>query len=204
MSFHINFTQEAIQEYVGSSLTGKEGIKFNPKSESRLINPVPFTLNPVTYRIIKRVITCPFRGTIAEIYQARNFRNLLDIYLHQLSNETGHYHLLSTVKQVMFYIRESAQLHPELFTSYESVAERYKMHPHTLRTGFESYFHTPLHAYVLQEKLNTAFHLLTNTGKQFSEISAMLGYKHYHFMNHDVEQYFGYPMEYIRGKAKEK
>ena len=204
VSFHINFTSNSMQEYASNIITGQQGVRLSPKNESRLINPVPFSLNPVTYRIIKRVLTCPFKSTVAEIYQARNCKNLLDIYLHQLVSETGHFRLLYSLRQVLLNIREYAQYHPDKFTAYEEVAKANRINVDTLRTGFENYFHTPLHTYVLQEKLNTAFHLLASSGKQFFEISRMVGYKHPHFMNHDFEQYFGYPMDYIRGKAMEK
>lgn len=72
ISFHINFDE------VGSSTQVSEATAASHRS--KIINEFPYPISPVSFRIIKRVLSCKFLGRCAEIYQERNFKNLLDCY----------------------------------------------------------------------------------------------------------------------------
>ncbi|MEC5143071.1 hypothetical protein [Chitinophaga sp. 212800010-3] len=147
ISFHINFIDNT-----NASSTNPDGSHL-----SKIINELPYPISPVSFRIIKRVLSCKFVGRCAEFYQERNFKNLLDCYWYQNGNKDRKYQLIKTTKSILQLIRERAQIQPLLFTSYEWVAKDYSISVQTLRDGFESYFNIALHDYIHQEKLMTAF-----------------------------------------------
>ncbi|SFE45013.1 AraC-type DNA-binding protein [Chitinophaga sp. CF118] len=158
-------------------------------TNSTPINPMPFSISAVNFRILKRILHCRYIGIFSECYLRRNCVSLYTNYLKELSTEVAQIVMLEEDRRKLYRILQFVGSHPEMVVSHEYLAERFHINIITMRVGFEQEFHVSLFDFVQQERMNKAFSLLMNYS--IDDIARKLGYPATFLFSADFEMFYG-------------
>jgi len=190
-SFHINVRPETLPELAKKYPVLQHLAQRELASMNGPLNPVPYLINDVCYRMLKRMFTCRYVELQAECFL---YRCCVDLYQNfavqdaqfRLSKEELEQPDTNRMKQVFAYV--GANKRRPLAT--KEVAEVFGMTETALNASFERSYAVSLNDYLLQQRMYNIYYQLLNTRASLSAIAMRNGYLNRRAMVADFTAYF--------------
>ncbi|WP_109697892.1 helix-turn-helix domain-containing protein [Chitinophaga deserti] len=176
-SFHINFRPDAAPELIRQFPELKDLITEDIlKGEGRL-NTRSVFFNEVCQRTLKQILCCKQIGDTAEYFLRRQVVNILTVFLRTMQMGSAAYRLstknrLKTAACYHFLRRNFTGQH-----SAESLSQRFSLEPDLLEACFCARYGRTIQEFILDRRMNVAYHALMRTKASFSTIAADTGFE---------------------------
>lgn len=123
----------------------------------------------------------------------------LELFLKRLKDQPTD---RSATDQLVHEVKFRMQLHGHPNPNYARIAEDLKMAESTLRRRFYRATGTAIHTYFLEEKIDQAKSMLTNSRISIQEISDRLGYRDVFYFTRQFKKHVGTPPSTFRNSAQ--
>jgi AraC-like DNA-binding protein len=163
---------------------------------------------PRMQRIIHDIMCCPYEGDIKRIYLEGKALELLAAYLHesllerQASPATQGLSRTDVASlQQARQILDAELLHPP---GIAALARMVCLNEYKLKKGFKQLFGMPVHAYVIDQRLEAAVHLLEQGKLRITEAAIAAGFgKAGHFTEHFKRKYGMNPSQFFQQQLRQ-
>lgn len=198
-SFHINVRPETLPELAKKYPVLQHLSQLDLAAMNGPLNAVPYQINDVCYKMLKRMFTCRYIELQAECYL---YRLCVDLYQNfavqdtqfRLSRGARGQQQNDMMRRIFGFI-ESNIRHP--FTMKE-LAVRFNMTEAALNKDFESTYATSLGDYILQQRMYNVYEMMLRTKGSLSSIAWRTGYPNRRAMVADFITYFEHDPVRIR------
>ncbi|MFB7813750.1 helix-turn-helix domain-containing protein [Paenibacillus chitinolyticus] len=176
---------------ISSALSGNSRLFYNSQMTSGM------------KRIVHDIIHCYYHGDIKHIYLEGKILELIALYLYEviLEKNTSSPPLgLSRTEVASLHLAKDI-LDGDLMSppGLEALAKRVCLNEFKLKKGFKLLFGMPVHAYVIDRRLEAAFHMLEEGRMKITEAAYAAGFgKTGHFSEQFKRKYGVNPSEYFR------
>lgn len=198
-SFHINVRPETLPELAKKYPVLQHLAQMELADTNGPLNTVPYQINEVCYKMLKRMFSCRYVELQAECFLYRCcvdlFRNFAvqDAQFRRLRKE-GEQPVNSLMKQVFGYV-ESNRRQP---LTVKGLATTFGMTETMLNADFERTYATSLSDYLLQQRMYNIYYQLLKTRASLSSIALRNGYPNRRAMVADFTAYFEHDPVRIR------
>lgn len=177
-------------QHLMKAITGSQGGFYNRK------------MTPAMIRMVNDMIQCPFAGELKQLYLNGKALELLAVYFSECIMEhpiSGNNHGLSRTDvsslQQAKCILDTNLAHPP---TLKELSRQVCLNEFKLKKGFKQLFGLPVHAYVIEQRLEAAYYLLECKQMNITTAAAAVGYnKTSHFSAHFKRKYGMTPSAYF-------
>lgn len=198
-SFHINVRPETLPELAKKYPVLQHLAQMELADMNGPLNTVPYQINEVCYKMLKRMFSCRYVELQAECFLYRCCVDLFQNFAIQdaqfrRSKEEGEQPDNSQMKHVFGYVESNRRLP----LTVKAVAATFGMTETALNAGFERAYATPLSNYLLQQRMYNIYYQLLKTKASLSSIALRNGYPNRRAMVADFTAYFEHDPVRIR------
>lgn len=177
-------------QHLTKAIRGSSGGFYNQKMSTGMI------------RMVNEMIQCPYTGELKQLYLNGKALELLAVYLSECimdrSVSDNHQGLSRTDRTSLNkakYIVDTNLAHPP---TLEELCRQVCLNEFKLKKGFKQLFGLPVHAYVIEQRLQAAYYLLESKQMNITTAAATVGYnKTSHFSAHFKRKYGKTPSAYF-------
>lgn len=176
---------------MSAALSGNSGLFYNSP------------MSPRMKRIVHEIVHCHYLGDIKHIYLGGKVLELIAVYLNESILDKDPSLLQSDLSRTDIASLQRAKeiLDSNLISppGLEGLSRQVCLNEFKLKKGFKLLFGMPVHAYVIDRRLEAAFHLLEDGKLKITEAAYAAGFgKSGHFSEQFKRKYGINPSEYFR------
>ncbi len=169
---------------------GWDGDRFNAKKFS-----------PTIRLILNDIIHCRYRGDIKKIYLEGKALELLAVYLDELILENGKSDALPKLSPAdANALRHARRILDDSIVSPPTIGQLSRLvclNEYKLKAGFRELFGMPVHAYIIDKRLELARLLITEQRMSVAEAALFVGYSNTNYLTKKFKAKYGTkPSEY--------
>ncbi|PSL48354.1 AraC-like DNA-binding protein [Chitinophaga niastensis] len=190
-SFHINILPAALPDLIKQYPALQHLSTFEIGMVSGPLNKSPYKISAACKELITAIINCRFIEDQAKFFLRRC---CADLYINfacqdRLSGVTNKMSPATkeTLKEIFDHLVENVQ---EVF-NIQRLAYLYELQITELNTGFEQLFFITPEAFAHQQKMMTAYRLITTTKERLGAIATETGFDNWHALKKAFEAYYG-------------
>lgn len=139
------------------------------------------TMLPWMETAAKRILDCPFKGVVRQLYLESKAIELIALYLHQCSlnvqNHTSSTQLCSDEIERIHLAKDILLKNLEHPPSLLELAQRVGLNDYKLKRGFRQVFGTTAFGYLYHQRMEKARDLLKSNTMNITEVAAVVGYR---------------------------
>lgn len=156
-------------------------------------------------RILNEMIHCPYEDTVKRIYLEGKILELLAVYMNEVFYQNENVYasvgLSSSDVKALYNARKILE---ESIVNPPTIAELSRLvclNEYKLKKGFKELFEMPVHAYIIDKRLEMARYLLEEKKARVTEAVLMVGYSDAsHFAEKFRKKYGVNPSEYSKNR----
>ncbi|MEC4112565.1 helix-turn-helix domain-containing protein [Myroides pelagicus] len=186
-----------IQHAADSSKVIYSFLKNITTNTPALLGNQSYEISPAMQRIIHDLYHCPFEGTTKKLVVEGSIMTLLGLILQQTTQDTNKKEAIALSKYDktnIYNIKEELTNNYQHHYTIEELALIANMNRTKLQTGFRQLFNCTVHDYIIQTRMNKAYHLLAHTNiydMNIAEVAKHIGYSHYNHFSNAFKKHFG-------------
>ncbi|EJL38746.1 DNA-binding domain-containing protein, AraC-type [Brevibacillus sp. CF112] len=137
-------------------------------------------MTPLVKRILHEIMRCPYRAEIRRMYMEGKILDLLAVYMDEVLLEKGSLPRdVALSKTDIASLRQAKQIVDANLIAPPSLVELSRLiclNEYKLKKGFKELFGLPVHAYVIDQRLELARCLLEQDGSSVTYAASMVGF----------------------------
>ncbi|MDD3268501.1 MAG: AraC family transcriptional regulator [Syntrophomonadaceae bacterium] len=166
-----------------------------------------YSITPSVQVILQQMLSCPYKDALLNMYTEGKLLELLAVYLSEALLQTGiikdaGIKLSRTDKDCIFRAREILDQNMTNPPSCVDLSRMVYLSESKLTKGFKALFGMPVHAYIIDKRLETTLLLLEKGESSVSKVAGMVGYGNIsHFAAAFKKKYGMNPGELVKRKS---
>ncbi|WP_019424592.1 helix-turn-helix domain-containing protein [Paenibacillus sp. OSY-SE] len=166
-----------------------------------------YPMTPAVKVILQQIRNCPYDKSLRSVYMEGKILELIATYVGEVVWQNGINHRsVNLSKQDMSSIRKTKEILDQNIAASLTLNDLSKMvslNECKLKKGFKEMYGKSVHAYVIDQRLETARLLFEEKGVSVSDAAFLVGYGNLSFFTLSFRKKFGInPGEYLRHVAK--
>lgn len=173
-------------------------------------NVIPFgkfTVTPSIQVIINQLLQCPYQGSLKQLYIEGKLLELLAVYFNEVIYQTHRIpeklNLSAQDIQCIYRAKNILDNNITETPTLQRLSRLVGINEFKLKKGFKELFDTPIHTYVINQRLELAKALLDERTSSISNVAIRTGYGNMSHFAAAFRSKFGVnPGEYLRNISK--
>ena len=154
--------------------------------------------SPDMWLLISDMMHSPFTGKMQEMYLNSKITQLLLLQIKNFDSSVSVPRLLPYDEECILFIKEYIDENIGKELDLAMLSHLAGINRTKLKNGFKQLFGTPVHKYIMDQRMNIARHLLLSNDNSISEIAIKIGYKDTCHFSNAFKLRFGFPPSALR------
>lgn len=178
-----SFTQHRGKEHVHTGMSGSEIVCYNGK------------ISRTIHQIINDVMNCHYRDDLKRIYLEGKILELIAVYLDESIFQSQGLHSTTRLSSYdMEALHTAKRILDENVTAAPTIGKLAKLiclNEYKLKTGFKELFGMPVHAYVIDKRLEMAKMLMEYEKLRITDVALRVGYNDLSYFAEKFKKKYG-------------
>lgn len=138
------------------------------------------TFSTAVTKIINEIIYCPYEGAVKRMYLEGKILELTAVYMNEWVGEREEkidtHHLSLCDIDALYKVREILEEQFAVAPTLRELSRKVCLNEYKLKTGFKALFGMPVHAYIIDKRLEMARYLIEEKKLRVTEAVQLVGY----------------------------